>query len=209
MAKLTFRDELKRIGRLSQMVTAGLCSDVPDGELHREIEYTIYAKVADFEFLKLAFQEDKLEQWKIPLAIDKELRARIRQTNNRKWELTTKSAFGDFRSSNELTVAITQASFKEWKKAACDGYNKTRYHFNTTDPKIKIEVDVFIDKNTGKPSQWIKIDIEVGSLESEVPNLPFKIEQFIVSDSQVMKREEQLQIDLLWSREWAKLDIEK
>lgn len=204
--KHTFREEFTRIGLLRGILDAGL-NDGQSGVLNREIEYTIYAKVSDFEFLKDAYQVDQIEQWKIPFAsTEDKVRARIRQTNNRIWEITTKSDYGDYRSCNEVTTNITKVAYEQFKMAACDGYPKTRYFFRTNDPKIIIEVDVFVDKNTGKQHQWVKIDIEVADLDAKVPDLPFGISEFIVANNQQIKREEEVRIAMLWLKEWSRLD---
>lgn len=177
-----------------------------NGKPVQEIEYTIYAELPDLSGLNGAYKKEEQEQWKIPFAIENNVRARIRCVNDLEWQYTTKSVSDDWTGSKEITTVVSKEFFEEHKKIACDGFKKTRYFFRTETEGLEWEVDVFMGKNGGKPSLWVKIDLEVKDLEQKIPKLPFKVKSLIVADREGLTLTEKARIRSLWDSEWARLD---
>lgn len=180
--------------------------DFQSGKPVQEIEYTIYAELPDLSGLNGAYKKEEQEQWKIPFAVENNVRARIRCVNGREWQYTTKSTSDDYTGSKEITTVVSKEFFEEHKLIATDGYKKTRYFFRTETEGLEWEVDVFMTKNGGKPSLWVKIDLEVKDLEQKVPKLPFKVLSLVVADREGLTLTERARIKSLWDSEWARLD---
>lgn len=180
--------------------------DFANGKPVQEIEYTIYAELPDLSGLNSAYKKEEQEQWQVPFAISNNVRARIRCVNGREWQYTTKSTSEDWTGSKEITTIVSKEFFEEHKKIACDGYKKTRYFFRTDTEGLEWEVDVYMTKNGGKPSLWVKIDLEVDNLDQKIPKMPFKVLSLIVSDREGLTLTEKARIKSLWSDEWARLD---
>ncbi len=181
--------------------------EFPNGKPVFEIEYTIYAELPDLGCLNAAYKKEEHEQWKVPFAKEGDMRARIRCVNGREWQYTTKTVSDEWVGSKEITTTITKEAFEEHKRnVACDGYNKTRYSYRTEVEGVEWEVDVFTAKNSGKPSLWVKIDLEVKDLNQAIPKLPFKTSSLIIADREGMALSEKAMIRSLWENEWARLD---
>lgn len=176
------------------------------GKPLQEIEYTIYAELYDHEALKQAFSVEEQEQWRVPLAIDANIRTRIRGINDREWQLTTKETSDEWVGNRERNVLITKDDFETWKKVACDGFMKSRYSFRCEGSDLIWEVDVFKDRLTGKDHLWVKMDMEVKNLDQEIPKPPFKVKEFILGDRDGAPLSERVRIRSLWDSQWARLD---
>ena len=177
-----------------------------NGKPVQEIEYTIYAELPDLSGLNGAYKKEEQEQWKTPFAIENDVRARIRCVNGREWQYTTKSISDEWAGSKEITTIVSKEFFEEHKKIACDGYKKTRYFFRTDTEGLEWEVDVFMTTNGGKPSLWVKMDLEVDDVDQKIPKMPFKVLSLIVGDREGLTLTEKARIKSLWDSEWARLD---
>lgn len=188
-------------------IIAGLENLTDDnGILKREIEHTIYAELADMAELSAAYHVETHEQWKVPLGDTSKIRARIRGVNNRAWYLTTKTTDDEQQGCDECTTVLTKQAFDQWKLAATDGYIKDRHLFRTNVEGLIYEVDVFKDRTTGKAHPWVKIDLEVKDLNTDVPKLPFRIKSFVVGDDNSVSFTDRVRVRNLWARDWARLD---
>ena len=180
--------------------------DNPDSGAKIELEYTIFAELADIRCLNTAFKIEEQEQWRIPLAIDNNVRARIRCTNGREWEFTTKETSDEWAGNKEVTTVIDKDQFNALKIVACDGYLKHRHFFRCDNSDLVWEVDVFKSKLSGKPHLWVKMDLEVKSLDDEIPKPPFKVTDFILGDRDGLPVSQRAKIKSLWEDEWSRLD---
>lgn len=187
----------------------------PDGVMRPEIEITVYVKVKDFEFLSMAASSETHEQWALPLTNEKEVRTRLRITDNVVHTLTAKKKRANSVGSDEAEQVITKDLFALLKLAATHGYKKTRYNFPIPDTvkagedePLKWEVDVFLS-NGGDYSPWVKVDLEMNDLNMIIPPLPFQssVEALIVSDDPDLSSEEKAMISKLWDKEWQRLDV--
>lgn len=176
------------------------------GKVQQEIEYTIYAELYDLAPLKQAFHVEEHEQWRIPLGIDANIRARVRAINGREWQLTTKESSDEWVGDRERNTLITKDDFETWKKVGCDGFMKTRHSFRCEGSDLIWEVDVFKDRLTGQSHLWVKMDMEVKDLDQEIPKPPFKVKEFILGDRDGAPLSERVKIRSLWENQWARLD---
>lgn len=154
-----------------------------------EVEHVIYAKMDNFDFLANAASSEIHEQWSV--SVDKSDdnatsgTIRVRKTSVRNTEgepvfvLTTKTkpVAGVTEGSVEVAIPCQKDTFKQFKLLSDFGMVKERFVFPVSGSELKFEVDVFFKKGTSLKDKdyqpWIKIDIEVPSLATPVPTLPF------------------------------------
>lgn len=186
---------------------AGLNADVVQfGKPQLELEYTIFAELDDLEPLKKAFHVEEHEQWRTPFAMESNVRARIRATNDREWVLTTKESSDEWVGVKETPLLLTKEAFETLKKVSCDGYLKTRHCFRCEGTDLIWEVDVFRDRLTGQPSLWVKMDLEVKNLDQDIPKPPFKVKDFVIGDQDGAPLSDRMKVRSLWESKWARLD---
>lgn len=170
----------------------------------REKEFTMYAELSDVAVLdKMAVDKEKHEQWKVPTDSHIKGTIRLRATNDRRYEITTKQSLSDIESI-ETTSLLIKSAFDELKKFCRDGYFKTRYTMPVEGTDLRWEVDTFFTQG-GSVSNWVKIDLEVNSLDTTIPDLPFAVRRLILANDPELTKNEQLQIDKLWTEEWAQI----
>lgn len=195
-AKRTVRDLLARTGVSVESYMA-----TPS----REKEFTMYAELASLDELdRLAVDKEKHEQWKLPTDSHIKGSIRLRATNDRRFEITSKQFISDVESI-ETTSLLIKSAFDELKKFCVDGYYKIRYTMPVEGTDLKWEFDVFYTKG-GAQSPWVKIDLEVNSLDTTIPDLPVAVRKLILANDPELTRGDQAMIDKLWSDEWAKIE---
>lgn len=156
-----------------------------------EIEYTIYARIADFSVLERAKSMEYQEQWeiKIPKVGNSPLEGRFRiratasvgqpttyaQTLKVKHiieETTTEGQPNINPNQNtEITTPTTVDAFHQFKLLSPAGMVKERYLYDIAGLPYQWEVDVFILPD-GKRHEWCKIDLEVKEPLEQLPGLP-------------------------------------
>ena len=178
-----------------------------NGVKTQEIEYTVYAKLPDLAILETAPHKEVHEQWQLPLAKDGPVRTRLRLVDNRTYTMTTKAKRPGVTGSEEVDYLIPEPAWKHLREMCTDGYKKTRYMFPVFNFEWKWEIDVFMDKS-GQPSNWVKIDVEVGSKTEDLPliDVDLKATEFIISNHPSMTQEQSKRIDDLWASEWQQIN---
>lgn len=179
--------------------------EVIDGITRRELEYTFYAKVIDMAELETAPAKEEHEQWKVPLSVDGNVSLRLRLIDKRRYTMTTKEWIKGQLGCQETPVDVSKDFFNAMRKAAKDGYIKTRYTFNIPNSPLKWEVDVFLD-NMGRPHPWVKIDLEVNSEHDKIPELPIKVSEIIVNNGPNQTAAQIAFVESLWSKHWFQID---
>lgn len=172
------------------------------GDPIRELELTFYAKLKSFKGFELALSQEQHEQWELKFD-SRDLRGRLRLVNKERHELTTKRNPGDNLGDIEVTNIITPALYTEMLHIAPVGYAKTRYTFPTEHDELQWEVDVFKDR-MGQDCLWVKIDLELKSMDDKIPELPLEVEKVILKTKQ-MSMEDKDQIEELWGKTWASM----
>jgi hypothetical protein len=173
------------------------------GKLNKEIEYTIYAELKDMSQLEKAPVMELHEQWRLPIDTEAPVKLRMRLINNRRFTVTAKKSIQGAEGYYEITTDVPEDMFSILKLAAVDGYKKTRYVFPVTGSDRKWEVDVFMDKS-GKPHNWVKIDLEVQSMDEAIPPFELTVGKFIIEGKTTP--EEDKFINRLWNDEWLKIE---
>lgn len=128
-----------------------------------EREKVWFAKISDMKQLKKASEVIYIEQWEIKTK-GSLLRAdcvRVRNYNNKTYELTIKKDLGSYdgKGMMEKNIKIDKEGFEIFKQIAVYGFIKERYIF-PIDKDLKWEIDVHHDKH-GKQIEWCKIDLEL------------------------------------------------
>jgi len=178
---------------------------VINGKKARELEYTIYAELKDFSQLETAPERELHEQWRLPLAKEGAVKARLRLINGRRWTMTTKAKRNGQLGCEEVDADISEDLFNHLREMATHGYKKTRYSFPIPNTNRKWEIDVFMDKS-GKVHPWVKIDLEIDNPNDPIPDFNLDIVKFIIENHKSTTPEQERFIKALWESEWAQID---
>lgn len=170
----------------------------------REIEFTIYAKVKDINRLDTGETREQHEQWNLPFDNCETVRARIRAVNQEDFTLTTKQKDGGY-GLIENTTALTKDAYIALRSACIDGYNKLRFTFPIEGSDLIWEIDAFYNQ-MGNLHDWVKIDLEVKDINTQIPHFPIEVEEVIYSDSPSLSPEDDRWIKRLWDVEWQRID---
>lgn len=186
-----------------------------DGNLHREREHVLYAKLSDFEVLKGAQSMEHQEQWEVKIPKTEKNAAegkfRIRKTvkggGAPEYVLTTKVNASSDRGDNlEVSVPTTEANFAQFKALAHSGMIKDRFFFPVEGSELVWEVDVFYVKGSqpgsGQYEQWVKIDLEVPDLETPLPPLPQGFGEVISAPYGKRTEQEEARVTSLYHNEF-------
>lgn len=157
--------------------------DNSDGQAHREIEHTFFARLENKDLLKEAKGMEHQEQWEIRIektdknAVTGKFRVRktVKDGADPEYVLTCKTA-GKDEGSIEVGVPVSEQMFTQFKMMAEGGMVKDRYFFPVEGSDLVWEVDMFLRKGSqpgsGEYEDWCKIDLEVPSLDMALPPLP-------------------------------------
>ncbi len=180
-----------------------------EGIAEREIEYCLYVRLDDIEELKKkAVKSERHEQWSIPTGKpDCDTRERIRLIDGIRPTQAVKTKDKSKVGVEEVEDDITMDMFIAKRRMAVDGYFKTRYFLPTSIRGLIWEVDVFYT-NGGDLSPWVKVDLEVKSLNDPIPLFPLAHNRVIYADDE-LSFTDRTQVSKLWDEEWQKIDTKK
>ena len=178
------------------------------GQTQLEVEFTIYAELQDTRVLEQAVSKERQKQVEISLDTDTDIRQRIRSINDKRWLITTKEppeqGFGNLETECDISKDMFDTLVKATKE---DMVYKVRHFYPIPGTNLQWEVDAFYSQ-AGTFHPWVKIDLEVPSLEMEIPPLPFQVNSVIYADSDDLTIVEKRKISKLWDEEWSKLEKE-
>ena len=177
------------------------------GNKEREIEFTMYVHLDNLDELKKkAIRTERHEQWKMPLTPkdDVDGKMRIRLIDNTRPTMCTKIKRKGQIGAEEVEMDVSMDLFNSMREMAVDGYIKTRYTIPSNIRELVWEVDVFM-LNGGAPSPWVKVDLEVKSLNVPIPVFPLAHTRVIYADEELSYSDRQKVKDL-WDNEWQKMD---
>lgn len=177
------------------------------GNVEREIEYTMYVQLDNLEELKRkAVRVERHEQWTVPLNKKEDVdgKLRIRLIDNTRPTMCTKIKRDQQIGCEEVEMDISMDMFNSLREMAVDGYIKTRYVVPSNIRDLWWEVDVFF-MNGGAPSPWVKVDLEVKSLNDPIPVFPLSHTRVIYADEDLTFSDRKKVSDL-WDNEWQKMD---
>lgn len=187
------------------------------GQKKTEIEYVLYARIADFSILERAKSMEFQEQWEIKLprvgTSNMKGRFRIRATSANgqpttyaqtlKTEHTIEEASPDGtlgvipNQNTEITTPSTADAFHQFKLLCPVGMVKERYIYDVAGLPYQWEVDVFISPE-GKRYEWCKIDLEVKAPLAVLPGLPPGFRDVITNQTGKRTFEEEHQVRTLY-----------
>lgn len=178
-----------------------------DGVQHQEIEFTMYVEVVDLEDIKKkAIRSERHEQWNVPLdrqTNPSDSKLRIRLIDDARPTICTKIVKDHTPGAEEVEADITMDLFKALRQMCAEGYIKTRYVIPSNIQGLVWEVDVFYS-NGGAQHPWVKVDLEVKSINDPIPVFPIPHRKVIFSDGE-MTYSDQLKIKTLWEKDWQKI----
>lgn len=191
---------------MKKKLFTSLEEDKEDGSFNKEIEHVFYARITDFKQLEKAQSKTRQEQWEVKLPITAQNAAkgsiRVRSTKRVgepiEYTLTSKISLGESGDKMEVSIPTTIEQFIQFKFLANQGMIKDRYVFDAGNG-LKWEVDVFIDQ-TGGYYQWIKIDFEVPSRDTPIPELPITVYDKIEGTSATRDSESDKKITELYDK---------
>lgn len=175
---------------------------IADGQKRQELEYTFYGKLDDMSILetdKVTAKEEQ-EQYFIPIESE-HIGMRIRRINLTNFVMTVKARREGVKGKEEVEQDITEDMFNLLRETATAGYKKTRYIIPVDGTDLKWEIDVFKDA-VEQICPWIKLDLEVPDVDTQLPELPFSLSESIVAQGNRKSEEETLVVDSLWKKEW-------
>lgn len=177
------------------------------GKTELEVEFTIYAELQDTRILEQAVTKELQHQVNISLDTETEIRQRIRSVNEKRWIITTKEPPEKGFGNLETECDISKDMFHTLMRATTEKLViKTRHFFPIPGTNLQWEVDAF-HTQAGTIHPWVKIDLEVPSLEMEIPPLPFQVNSIIYADSDDLTIAEKRKISKLWDEEWVSYDV--
>lgn len=162
--------------------------EATDGSVVKEKEYTVFAQLLDFSQLSQASRVIKQEQWGVHIpkgeqnAVEGNIRVRKVEEEGKEpeYHLTTKVKMGE-GDKLECTVLTTEANFTQFAFLANDGMIKERYEFPIEGTELKWEIDVY-RKPDGTNHSWCRLDLEVPSFDTKLPELPIEFGEVILPE---------------------------
>lgn len=184
-----------------------LVSEV-DGRTLRKFVFTIYALVSNFEEIALA---DTLEKREKRFVLDETNPQGIRVTqaihkvNDIGFYSTTKLSHPESQLVEQVQCPISSGMYNHLALVSEYGIQFERAKFPVPNSELIWEVDIYKSRS-GERSHWVRADLEVSDIETEVPKMPFACDDYIFDFPGVITDEQRLFIEKLYKHEWVSLD---
>lgn len=177
-----------------------------------EMEYVLYAKLSDLEVLKRASSFESQEQYEIkgdPRDSLGGFRMRARKTITEQQTkfvccgkaVLTKSTPDQPERRAEQECACDADFFELMKACASKGFSKTRYFYPIEGTDLVWELDRF-QKADGTFSDWVKLDLEIKTALSAIPEPPAGVEVVVKNQRAQWTDEEKALIQKLYDEEF-------
>lgn len=172
-------------------------SQATEAKTEVELEHVFYGRLTDFSALEKAASKVHQEQWTIKaestdaMLYGGGVRARkITSADSEEpcYVICIKNFEKGKRGVLENEFEVSADAFEQIKRIAERGMIKTRYSFPIEGTDYCWEVDVFEGPNG--PHEWVKVDLEVDSVDFEIPELPIVLEG-LIRDNPAQRTEEQ------------------
>lgn len=188
----------------------------PTGTANKEIEHVYYANITDLSFLEGVAVEHQ-EQWAIviPKTEDNKCKGniRVRATHDGASEsdwnyiFTTKTFDLGAVGKTEVELTTTKDHFEQFKLLAEKGMRKDRYVIPIEGTDLKWEIDFFLTQDSKfgerKYHPWVKIDIEVTSANTVIPEFPFPTNRIITEPFGKRTEEDERLVTSLYDDEFV------
>lgn len=181
-----------------------------NGETKAGYVFTIYAKPSNMEEFTQATTLERREQFVVFQDVNdnKDLvTLKINKVNDIGFYQTTTLQTSDSKALEQVSVPLSEAAYNHLALVGYCGYRFERFRFPVPNSEQVWEVDVFRD-SSGQRHPWVRITIETNDLQSEVPPLPFKCDEYILDFKGIVTAEQASFIDRLYNTCWVPLDPE-
>lgn len=187
-----------------------------DGKVHKEIEHDFYAILADWSELARASSMVQQEQW---------VMAAPKTADGSKGFLRMRKivegiggvaqyvfAIKNKTDKIEVEHEVTADMFEQFVRLSEEGQMKDRYFFPVAGTDLVFEVDCFLHPDAQAARRagyqirgnmyedWVKIDLEVPSKATKVPDFPFACERVIMEPFGQRKPEEEKIVGNLYKK---------
>lgn len=180
------------------------------GESKAGYVFTIYAKPTDLQELNASSTLEKREKH---LILDEtnernqRITVNIHKVNEIGYYMCTKLQYANSTAIEQVQVPISEACYKHLALTSIHGIRFERFKLEVPNTDMEWEVDVFRDPS-GQRHPWVKVDLEVSSLDGDVPPLPFKCDEYIMDFPGIVTNEQVAFIEKLYRTQWVNLDPE-
>jgi len=187
------------------------------GKASMEIEKVFYGKLLDHAELLKASSKEHQEQWMLRISMTnmnagsgsirvRKTIANLSDTNTASYVLTTKLKTGTTGEQIETSVASSEDQFKAFKVLADEGMIKDRFNFPVEDSSLVWEIDVFYaqgaEVGSGNYHEYVKIDIELPTMDTPVPPFPVRLTDLILSQTGARSEEAEKIVRSLYDNEF-------
>jgi hypothetical protein len=179
-----------------------------DGKAQTEMELVFYARLADTSALPATSDRESQEQWTIKIDHSDKNGGRgdirVRKTDfldsgdsgRTEYVLTTKVRH-EGGKDKEIPIPSTADQFEHFKLLAENGMIKDRFTYTIDGSDLKWEVDLYHNP-AGGFWPWVKIDLEVPSKDTPIPEFPFEAEEWIKGQNGERSPEEEAKVRELY-----------
>lgn len=144
-----------------------------------ELEHMFIGRLEDLSVLEGVESEHQV-QWDLKLNEDprQKVTMRVRCIDDEKYILCIKKKNRGDACREEIEVDSDKNIFDIIKSIATSGMRKRRYFFPVQDADLVWELDVFEDAG-GNPTGWVKLDLEIPSIDTPIPDFPVKLTDIV------------------------------
>lgn len=183
------------------------------GVANDEIEYEFYGRLTDLSILDTSVGKEHQEQHQIYVpktdknAGDATIRVRktIKDNNEPEYVLTTKTkgASGSKIDRLEVSIPTTKDGYDQLRIITDGSMRKDRYHFPIEGTDLVWELDMFLKPGAEVGSrdyhEWVKVDLELNTVGTELPVIPFVLEDIITAQKGKRTPEEEAKVEELYN----------
>ena len=181
-----------------------------NGEASAGYVFTIYARISDFEQLSKAQTLERRERRLLTNSEDESgncVVVYLNKVNEAGYFMTSKLIRQNTTSIEQVHVPISEASYNHLSRISSNNIPFERHKFPAPNTDVEWEVDVFKGAN-GQRHNWVKIDIEVADMDSDVPALPIVCEEYFLDFPGIVTADQKAFVAKLWRSQWLSLDSE-
>lgn len=170
--------------------------------------FTIYARLKDMDELARVKTLERRIRAVLLESEDKQgnlVSVYINKVNDDGYYQTTKLRYPKHQGVEVVNVPISPASFNHLSRISAWATPFERLRIPSADRKTQWVIDVF-QTSAGKRHEWVKMDIEVEDLDSNIPKFPLEVEEYILDFPGEVTPEQTKFIKSLWERKWFSHD---
>lgn len=181
-----------------------------NGEATRRKQFTVYALLDNFDVLAEA---DTLERRTKRFIFDESneqgvrVSAVVHKVNDIGFYMTTRMSHGEITDVEQVMCPISEAMYNHLAIISTYGIEFERFKFNIPNSTQTWEIDVYRGRD-GQRHPWVKCDIEVDSVDDEIPKCPIECREYILDHPGIVSETQRSYIESLYKHQWLSLDPE-